>query len=184
REIDGVANWRGGEEPGLMDIDTLTIRRLRDALIASGRVSEVQGERNPVPGREASLARVAPFVETMYLMMVIDEAHTETESAVIRGAMRTLTHGLLDDSALSAMLAGFAEQRAAQGVEARLQAIGNRICADRIDRETGFTLAAAVALADETVAPEELTLLESIGEWFGLSSRRRREILQQFDAGA
>lgn len=164
-----------------MDIDTQTIRRLRDALIAGGRVGTVQCEGDPAPGREASLTRVAPFVETMYLMMVIDEEHAETENAVIRGAMHTLTHGLLDDAALSAMLAGFAEQRASQGVEARLQAIGNRICADRIDRETGFTLAAAVALADAWVAPEELSLLESIGEWFGLSSRRRREILQQFD---
>jgi tellurite resistance protein len=65
-----------------------------------------------------------------------------------------------------------------------LQAIGNHICADRSDRETGFTLAAAVALADDKVVAEESSLLASIAEWFGLSSRRSREILQQFDQTA
>lgn len=169
-----------------MNIDTRTVRRLRDALIENGRLAGGQQAavdgRAGGPGKEASIKRVTPFVETMYLMMTADGLHDDDENAAIRGAMRTLTHGLLDEADLEQLLQACAELVSTQGIEARLQAIGNRICADRADRETGFTLAAAVALADENVAAEESTLLASIAEWFGLSSRRSQEILQQFDA--
>jgi uncharacterized tellurite resistance protein B-like protein len=164
-----------------MDIDTQTIRRLRDALIEGGVQPAAVNTAAPGPGRQASLERVAPFVETMFLMMEADGHHDANEEAAIRGAMRTLTRGLLDDAELDSLLQTCALRLAEQGVEARLQALGNRICADRVDRETGFTLAAAIALADSEVAIEESALLVSIAEWYGISARRRREILGQFD---
>jgi uncharacterized tellurite resistance protein B-like protein len=164
-----------------MEIDTQTIRRLRDALIEGGVQPAASNAAASAPGRQASLERVAPFVETMFLMMVADGHHDANEEAAIRGAMRTLTHGLLDDAELDSLLEACAGRLAEQGVEARLQAVGNRICADRVDRETGFTLAAAIALADSEVAIEESALLVSIAEWYGISTRRRREILGQFD---
>ena len=69
-----------------------------------------------------------------------------------------------------------------QGVGARLQAVGGRICADRTDRETAFTLAAAVALADNRLLDEESLLVGSIAEWYGISDRRCAQILQQFES--
>lgn len=164
-----------------MEIDTQTIRRLRDALIQGGEQSSDDAVANSGLGRQASIERVAPFVETMYLMMEADGLQDANEEAAIRGAMRTLTHGLLDDTELVALLESCADRLAQQGVEARLQAVGNRICANRIDRETGFTLAAVVALADSSVAAEESALLVSIADWYGVSARRRQEILEQFD---
>ena len=164
-----------------MDIDTQTIRRLRDALIEGGVQPAGVNTAASGPGRRASLERVAPFVETMFLMMEADGHHDANEEAAIRGAMRTLTRSLLDDAELDSLLETCALRLAEQGVEARLQALGNRICADRVDRETGFTLAAAIALADSEVAIEESALLVSIAEWYGISARRRREILGQFD---
>jgi hypothetical protein len=71
-----------------------------------------------------------------------------------------------------------------QGVEARLEAVGSRLCADRMDREMAFSLAAVVALADQTLAREELRLIDSIAQWYGISSHRCAQILQQFEGNA
>ena len=168
-----------------MNIDTGRIRRLRDALVESGRLEateDLQGDRPASRGRLAALDRVAPFVETMYLMMMVDGERDEPEQEAIRGAMRVLTQGLLDDTGLGELIQRIEQQVRDQGVEARLQAIGSRICADRQDRETAFSLAAAMALADDKVATEESLLVASIAEWFGVSGRRCREILQEFES--
>ena len=165
-----------------MNIDTQTIRRLRDALLEHGRMTAATDEAAGSQSREASINRVAPFVETMYLVMVADGHHDEGEVAVIRGAMRTLAGNAVADADFDDLLQGCSERLEAQGVEGRLQSIGQRICADRVERETGFSLAAAVALADEAVVAEESSLLASIAEWYGLSAKRSQEILRQFDA--
>jgi uncharacterized tellurite resistance protein B-like protein len=170
-----------------VEIDTNTIRRLRDALLTSG-----QAKQSPMDGpagaariesmSQASEHRVSPFVETMYLMMTSDGEMDATEYDVIRGALKVLTHGLLDESALERILTNCETQAREQGVEARLQAVGSRICGNRADRETAFTLAAAVALADDRLLDEELRLVGSIAEWYGISERRCAQILQQFES--
>lgn len=160
-----------------MNIDTQTVRRLRDALIDSGRLTAAGG----TGASDAAINRVAPFVETMYLVMVADGHDDEDEIAVIRGAMRTLAGDSLADADFDGLLRDCGERLQAQGVQGRLQAIGQRIGGDRLERETGFSLAAAVALADNRVAAEESSLLASIAEWYGLSTRRSQEILRQFD---
>ena len=167
-----------------MDIDTGRIRRRRDALVEGGRVdaaADLDGDRPASRGALASLERVAPFVETMYLMMMADDEGGALERDAIRGAMRVLTHGLLQDSELEELLQRFETLLHEQGAEVRLQAIGSRICADRVDRETAFSLAAATALADNKVVTEESLLVASIAEWFGVSSKRCRELLQEFE---
>lgn len=168
-----------------MDIDTATVRRLRDALLVCGQqegsVRADGGARPRDRGRQAALERVAPFVETMYLMMMVDGEADGQERIALRGALLALTDGLLESEVLDELLQRCCLAVAEQGVEARLQAIGSRICANRQDRELAFTLAAAVALADGAVADEESLLVRSIGEWFGVSTRRCHEILQQFE---
>lgn len=168
-----------------MNIDTATVRRLRDALLAwgaaagdpSGRV----GDRPAGRGQQASFERVAPFVETMYLVMMVDGRAEVREELALRGALLTLTDGLLESALLDELLLHCRQLAADFGAETRLQSIGGRICANRMDRELAFTLAAAVALADDTVATEETLILNSIAEWFGVSDRRRRELLQPFE---
>jgi uncharacterized tellurite resistance protein B-like protein len=168
-----------------VNIDTGRIRRLRDALVESGRLQapvDLQGDRPATRGRLAALDRVAPFVETMHLMMMVDGKGDKAEQEAIRGAMRVLTHGLLDDAELGELTQHIEQQVRDQGIEARLQAIGSRLCADRLDRETAFSLAAAMALADGRVVTEESLLVASIAEWFGVSGKRCREILQEFES--
>ena len=165
-----------------MNIDTGKIRRLRDALVKGGRLAAAQDE---VSGRIddrhlAAVQRVSPMVEVMYLMMAIDGDVGEEERASIQGALKLLTDGMVSNEHLDGMLADFDALARQEGVEARLQAIGNRICRDRLDRETAFSLAAAVAMADGQVAEEESLLVTSIAEWFGISSRRCDELLSSF----
>jgi uncharacterized tellurite resistance protein B-like protein len=170
----------------MMNIDTVTIRRLRDALLASGREKDPGHVETGFPqddaGRkQAALLRVAPFVETMYLMMAADEELCEAEEQAVRGALKVLTHGMLDDASLELLLADCEAMVQEQGVQARLQAVGARVCADRTDRETAFSLAAAIAMADNKLVNAESLLVDSIAEWYGISGRRCAEILQQFD---
>ncbi|MBT8147013.1 MAG: hypothetical protein KJN90_09175, partial [Gammaproteobacteria bacterium] len=133
-----------------IDIDTTTIRRLRDALITNGRLETSPDERSDkvIEDRlQASMARAAPFVETMYLVMVADGHEQESEKEAILGAVSMLTHGCLNVAELEKILHTSKQEIARQGVEGRLQVIGAQISADRQDREIAFTLAAATALA-------------------------------------
>lgn len=165
-----------------IDIDTTTIRRLRDALITNGRLEaspESLSDKVIEDRLQASMARAAPFVETMYLVMVADGHEQESEKEAILGAVSMLTHGCLNIAELEKILQVSKQEIARQGVEGRLQVIGAQISADRQDREIAFTLAAATALADGHLASEEDTLIESIAEWYGISQKRCNEILQQ-----
>lgn len=161
-----------------MHIDTATIRRLRDALLANGRIATAAVDNVDEGRRKASLQRVQPFVETMYLMMVIDGEPDRAEYEVMRGALGMLTDGLLHGAALDEMLGDCEALAREQGVMARLQAVGGRICADRVDRETAFSLATAVAIADGKLLAEESSLVESIAEWYGISAKRCAQLLQ------
>jgi DnaJ-domain-containing protein 1 len=166
-----------------MNMDTRTVRRLRDALVeVGGAVKDAAADPPETDrGREASLKRVEPFLETMYLMMMADGQSDVAEQAAMRGALRILTQGLIDTGTLESLLRTFAARLGQQGLEHRLQAIGGVVCANKRDRETALTLAAAIALADHAVAGEEGELVSSIAEWFGVSRRRCLELLAQFD---
>lgn len=165
---------------GIVNIDTAAIRRLRDALLDTGRLGPV-----PEPAaagelgarRELAAKRVAPFVETMYLAMMADGAATTEEIAAVTGAARILTDGLLQEAQLEQLLAHCAAVAAEHGVSSRLQMLGARLCADRMDRETAFSLAAAVAMADKQLDPRESELINDVAEWYGISSRRLGELL-------
>ncbi|MFV8819060.1 TerB family tellurite resistance protein [Haliea sp. E17] len=165
-----------------MQIDTEVIRRLRDALLAQDSAADQAPGNVAAPRREAALARVAPFAETMYLVMMADGHHAPEELASVRGAIRLLAGDLLDAADLDALLDRCDAAARERGPAFLLQALGNRLCANRNDRETAFTLAAAVALADDTVVEEEQALLGDVAEWFGVSSRRARELLGEISA--
>ena len=168
-----------------LNINTQTIRRLRDALLESGRLDEQPGDINNETKTDdrsqALMNRVSPFAETMYLTMMADGVAAESEKEAIRGALQVLTQGFLDESMLEKILERCQRLAREQGVEFRLQTLGAQLCADRQDRETAFTLAAAVAMADNQVVDEETSLVDSIAEWYGVSAKRCSEILQQIE---
>ena len=113
--------------------------------------------------------------------MGIESGADELEHAAIHGAILLLTNGLLNEADLNDMIERFSQTREELGPMARLQMLGARLCADQRDREAAFSLAAAVALADDKVVSEETATLETIAEWFGISNRRRESLLLALD---
>src|SRR5512140_3350216 len=99
-----------------MNLQTATIRRLRDALLQSGRRPEaVQSSAFETLARagmlsdeeQAALTRVDPMAETMFLMMAADGKITPAERDAIRGAIRGLTANLLHEGTIQVMIEAY-----------------------------------------------------------------------------
>lgn len=174
-----------------MNVQTSTIRRLRDALLQSGRRPSVvlssayetltrQGLLTPE--ESLTLQRVDPLAETMFLMMSADGKVEEAERDAVRGAIRGLTDDLLRSGTIRVMLENYAQRLHEEGRDARLVEIAESLAEDPAEAEAAFALAAAVALADDDVADEENTLINQLAEWFGIAPERCDAILDQLDA--
>jgi tellurite resistance protein len=173
-----------------MKIETATIRRLRDALLESGRrESTVMSPAYETLARagllseeeRAALSRVDPMAETLFLIMAADGKVTASERDALRGAIRGLAGDLLHEGTMQVMLEQYERSLAREGREARLHTLGAVLSGVPAAAEGAFALAAAVALADDEVAAEERALVEQIREWFGITPERASVILHQLD---
>jgi tellurite resistance protein len=173
-----------------MKIQTVTIERLRDALLLSGRrpsmvassaYETLTREGLLTPEELGSINRVEPLAETMFLMMAADGTIAEIEKDAIRGAIRGLTDNLLRTGTINVMLESYAKRLAESGRDARLHEIAQEISEDQNEAEGAFALAAAVALADDEVSDEENAFINQLAEWFGISSERSAQILDQLE---
>jgi tellurite resistance protein len=173
-----------------MKIDTATIRRLRDALLESGRrAGTVMSPAYETLARagllsddeRAALSRVDPVGETLFLVMAADGKITASERDALLGAIRGLAGDVLHEGTIQVMFEQYEKALASEGREARLQALGAALSGAPAAAEGAFALAAAVALADDEVADEERALVEQIRNWFGISSDRASLILHQLD---
>jgi tellurite resistance protein len=174
----------------LMKIETVTIARLRDALLQSGRrpsmilspAYEILARQGLLsPEEMAALERVDSHAEVMYLMMAADGQVTDVERDAVRGAIRGLTGNLLRSGTIDTMLANYATRLAEQGRDLRLQEIAETLSDVPVEAESAFSLAAAIALADDEVAEEENAFINQLAEWFGLSQERANAILDALD---
>ncbi len=173
-----------------MKIETATIRRLRDALLESGRrASAVMSPAYETLARaglltedeQSALTRVDPMAETLFLMMAADGKVTASERDALRGAIRGLAGDVLHEGTIQVMLEQYERSLAKEGREARLKSLGATLSGVPASAEGAFALAAAVALADDEVADEERALVDQIRNWFGISSDRASVILHQLD---
>jgi tellurite resistance protein len=173
-----------------MKIETATIRRLRDALVLSGRRPSMmlssayetlarQGLLSPE--ESAALTRVDPLAETMFLMMSADGSISDVERDAVRGAIRGLSDNLLRSGTINVMLENYQKRLEEQGKDERLREIADEIAEEPSEAEGAFALAAAIALADDEVAEEENALINQLAEWFGISAERANEILDQLE---
>ena len=162
------------------------IERLRDKLLARG-----QPTLHPPDPRHASTAtpevsalaeRVRPFAEVMYLVLSADAAITERERDVLRGALRSLTEGVLSSAAMNEMLDEFAHNLARDGLELRLDYLASTMYADRADGRLALGLATAAADADRGIGEEERGVIEALGERLGVSAMEMKELLERGDA--
>ncbi|HEX3597542.1 MAG TPA: TerB family tellurite resistance protein [Polyangiaceae bacterium] len=173
-----------------MKIETATIRRLRDALLESGRrESPVLSPAYETLARagllsedeRTALNRIAPVGETLFLMMAADGKVTASERDALRGAIRGLAGDVLHEGTILVMLEQYEKALENEGREARLESLGATLSATPAAAEGAFALAAAVALADDEVADEERALVDQIRTWFGISSDRASVLLHQLD---
>lgn len=173
-----------------MKIETATIRRLRDALIQSGRrpsmvlspaYETLTREGLLSPEESAALNRVDPLAETMFLMMSADGTISEVERDAVRGAIRGLSDNLLRSGTINVMLENYQKRLEQQGKDERLREIADEIAEEPHEAEGAFALAAAIALADDDVADEENALINQLAEWFGISEERANAILDQLE---
>lgn len=173
-----------------MKIDTATIARLRDALIQSGRrqaavissAYETLTRQGLLSEEEqAAVARIEPMVETMFMVMAADGRISAGEMDAIRGAVRGLTEGLLQEGTIKVMLEGCETRLEQEGRAARLDALTSQLREDREDAEGAFALAAAIAMADHEVASEENALILDLGERLGIGTGRAEAILEQLE---
>lgn len=173
-----------------MKIETVTITRLRDALLASGRrptmvlspAYETLTREGLLSQEETmTLSRIDPLAETMFLMMSADGKIEESERDVVRGAIRGLSDNILRSGTINVMLENYQKRLEEQGRDQRLHEIAEEISAEPSEAEGAFALAAAVALADEEIADEENDLINQLADWFGISEERAGEILDQLE---
>ena len=173
-----------------MKIQTVTIERLRDALLQSGRRPSVimssayetlTREGLLSPEEVGALNRVDPLAEAMYLMMSADGNVAEQERDAVRGAIRGLTDNLLRTGTINVMLENYEKRLAEQGRDARLQEIAEEIADETSEAEGAFALSAAIALADDEVTDEENAFINQLAEWFGISAERSGQILDQLE---
>jgi tellurite resistance protein len=173
---------------GTMKIETLTITRLRDALLQSGRrPSMLVSSAYETLTREgllsleevAALNRVDPLAETMFLMMAADGTLADAERDAVRGAIRGLTDNVLRSGTIKVMMETYQARLEQEGREERLRQIADEIAAEPQEAEGAFALAAAVALADDDVSEEENAFINQLAEWFGISDERAGQILDQ-----
>jgi tellurite resistance protein len=161
-----------------MNVDTSAIRRLKEHLLShTEKSATTDSEQAPVSRTEALIRRVNPFAETMYLVMIADGSRADIERRVLVSAIDILTDGVLPAADMESMIDQFAENVDRGGAEARFAQLGSRICVDRDDRETAFSLGAVIALADEKVDVKESQALKWICQYYGVSERRAAEIL-------
>lgn len=173
-----------------MKIQTVTIERLRDALLQSGRrpslvlssaYETLTREGLLSPEEASALHRVEPLAECLFLMMSADGELVESERDAVRGAIRGLTNDLLRTGTINVMIENYARRLAEQGRDARLQEIAAEIAEEQAEAEAAFTLSAAVALADDQVTDEENAFINQLAAWFGIAPERASALLDQLD---
>ena len=169
------------------------IERLRDKLLERGMDSQrppplnsdarpevaelTQRVRPSRPEVVEMTQRVRPFAEAMYLVLAADGGLRERERDVLRGALRTLTDGLLSSAALDAMLARFERERALQGLDMRLDTVAAALYSDRSDSELALSLMAAAGETDGKLTAAEQAIILALGQRLGLTQQRLDELL-------
>ena len=170
-----------------MQLRTKTIERLRDALLQSGkRPSAVESSAFKTLARaglltekeRAAVTRVDAVAKTLFLVMAADEQIMDTEMDAMRGAIRGLTGDALGNGIIDVMVESYALRLHEQGKLARLREIASSID-DPDEAESAFSLAAAVAVADDDVADAETGVLKDLAAAFGFDAARVQRVLEQ-----
>jgi hypothetical protein len=161
-------------------LTTSTLVKLRDRLRESGARPSLPMSVAPASPDEllAALltASFGPLCEAMYIVMAADGIIAGAERDVVRGALRELD-ARIRSVHVDAMLAEAARALTEEGRARRLEELGFALADDPARADAAFQLAAAVAAADDVLAPEEKVVLKELGTALGIPAPRARQLL-------
>lgn len=162
-----------------------TLQRIRDHLLEVGQPPSVHFMRaqdidDPFAGDPDARQRFEALFEAMYLMVVADGVVADAERDVLRGAVRGLTDNAVRTAHIEKLLEK-CDGLLAQGVDARLAAIAPTLKDDPALSEAAFTLASAIAFADDDIADAENELINKLAEVLELDGERAEQLLNQLE---
>ena len=171
----------------MIQLDAKTLQRIRDHLLDLGAPPSTKfltaGEdvEDPFGGDPESETRFGALFETMYLMVVADGDVAAAEREVLRGAMRTLTANSIRTAQIDAMFDACKENLAGSSVAGRIADIAPILKNDKVLLEAAFSLAAAIAFADEDIHDSENDLINDLAEAFDIDSDRADVLLNEIN---
>ena len=165
-----------------MHVTTPAVHALRNHLLNLSTHSIAPGgglnrPRLESPEEEDILRRFRPFAKLLFLVSAIDGNMHKSERNVILGAFRLLTDGRIAGARLAELETEIRGEIGKSDVEELLEEVTSHLSLVKRDAELGFTLAAAVVLADEAVAAQEDAFLEKLAQWLAISSKRAAALL-------
>jgi tellurite resistance protein len=165
----------------MIELPTDRLRTLRDELQARGqRPSMVIPKAAPdVVEALGIVEQYGALCEAMFLMMAADRRMRNVEREVLRGALDVLSDGRVRTAHMEAMLDAAARRLADEGLERRRAYVIQALSDDPVRAEVTLVLAAAVALADGVITPEEHALFDDFARGLGMESGRADEILRE-----
>lgn len=174
----------------MLKIENETIARLRDrlkergerpSLFATDLSALVAAKDGGVP--PDVLLRFDAICEAMYLMAKADGKLDPSETDTLRGALRELSEGSVRSVHIQAMMEGAEERLAKEGLAARIKAVADKLAGDQGSAEAAFTLAAAVAFADDEIADEENDMLNEFADALGIDGDQANALLDEMQIG-
>ena len=143
---------------------------------SSGLAGIGEAEEPLLPDDERA-QRVLAALEATFLMIAVDGRVMEEEEDAARSVLHELVSAHLGPGQIEELLAAFAERLDAEGLGARLEAVGRALREDRGLCEETFGLCAAVTAADGKEASEENEGLNELLDRLGLDDERADELL-------
>lgn len=162
-----------------------TLERIRDELLEVGQPPSVHfmkaaAEDDPFHGDVDAKNRFEALFEVMYLMVTADGVIADAERDVLRGAVRGLTQHAVRTVHIEKLFER-CEELAKEGRSQRLAVIAPTLKEDPALVEAAFSLAAALAFADDEIEDSENELINEIAEALELEGDRAEELLNKLE---
>ena len=169
----------------MITLQDKTLKRIRDELLEVGQPPSVHFMKvgdveDPFAGDPDAKRRFEALFEVMYLMVTADQNVADVEREVLRGAVRGLTEHTVRTKHIEKLFEQCAEL-AKQGVRTRLAAVSPILKEDPALVDAAFSLAAALAFADQEIQDSENELINDLADALGLDAARADDLLNQLE---
>ncbi len=163
-------------------LPTSKLQELRDRLQSRGARPSVllaTAADRTLAEAVAVVEEYGPMCDILYLMMAADRRVLNVEREVMKGALGILSNGAARSAHIEAMLDASARRVAELGETACRERAVRALGSDPVRAEATVVLAAAVALADGRITPEEQRLLERLANAFQMDERHATALLDE-----